>query len=737
MRCRGTVILFALLLAGCQTVEEELPTINTWGRATPSQESSVSAVRVTSASASRNPVNPNPTFLEGSGRFVGQSGSGSDMPTYSDEENITLNLVNVSAPQAAKTILGDILTVNYTVDPAIEGKITIQTPKPVAVSTVIELFEAALRANGAAIVKSGDKYRIVPLDQAPIGARIETNAASKRSTTIGSNVKVVQLKYVSASEIRRVLEPIVPRGSIVRTDDARNIITLSGTDDEVAAAVDAISLFDIDVMKGMSFSLVPVKTSNPEAIAEELKAVFTTDREGPMSGMVRFLPNKRINAILVISPQAQYLRRATTLIQQLDARAQGTEKQLYTYSVQNRRAQELVDVLQSMFSTETGRGKTKSPPRNVAPQFQEASLQSSGPQGTGPSSSSTFGDRFGASKGSQPLRADNSNSQPSQTQSNGLQLGQDAATDGPKIKVVADEAKNSILIEADNTDYQRILRIIRALDVMPKQVLIEATIAEVTLNDQLKFGVRWYLENRNSESTFTDALTGAVSSVFPGFSYALAASKIALTINALNDITDVNVISTPSLTVMDNKPAVLQIGDQVPIVTQSAVSVVTPGSPVVNSVSYRDTGVILSITPQINESGRVLLDIEQEVSSVAPTTTSGIDSPTIRQRRIKTSVVVNNGDGLVLGGLIQDSKTLSRKQVPIAGDIPIIGNAFRHKNNDIGKTELIIIIKPQVIRNLREAWQITDEFRREFEIQRPYERRRLRNIERTVRRTFE
>lgn len=259
---------------------------------------------------------------------------------------------------------------------------------------------------------------------------------------------------------------------------------------------------------------------------------------------------------------------------------------------------------------------------------------------------------------------------------------------------------------------------------MPNQVLIEATIAEVTLNDEMQFGVRWYFQNKHNtqSTTFTNSAAGVVSAVYPGFSYALKAANAALTINALNAVTNVNVISSPSLMVLDNKTASLQIGDQVPIATQSAVGVVSAGSPIVNSISYRDTGVILSITPRINESGRVLLDIEQEVSNVAPTSTSGIDSPTIQQRKIKTSVLVNDSEALTLGGLIQSKNNSTKDQVPLLGDIPILGNAFKTKDNTIGKTELIIIITPRVVRNLNEAQLVTDEYRRKLRLTLPIRR---------------
>jgi general secretion pathway protein D len=219
----------------------------------------------------------NSTVIEGSGRFVGEPPTGSLSGAPDDvADGLTINLVNVPAPQAAKTILGDILSVKYTVDPGIEGKITIQTPRPVARSSVIDLFQSALRANNAAIVNNKGIYRIVAADQTAVGATIRTDDVAD-SEMIGSGLQVVQLKYVSASEIRRVLETIVPRGGIVRTDDARNLITLSGNRQDIAALMDAIALFDIDTMKGMSFAIVPVKTSQPDAIAGELKTIFASD----------------------------------------------------------------------------------------------------------------------------------------------------------------------------------------------------------------------------------------------------------------------------------------------------------------------------------------------------------------------------------------------------------------------------------------------------------------------------
>jgi general secretion pathway protein D len=276
-----------------------------------------------------------------------------------------------------------------------------------------------------------------------------------------------------------------------------------------------------------------------------------------------------------------------------------------------------------------------------------------------------------------------------------------------------------LIIRATQADFRRVERFIATLDVVPNQVLIEATICEVALTDDLKFGVRWAFANKNGVSTFSSALDGAVNSVFPGFSWAYKAASTQVTLNALNDVANVSVLASPSLMVVDGRTAHLQIGDQVPITTQTATSVLTPGAPIVNSVTYKDTGIILAVTPRVNEAGRVMLEIEQEVSTVSPTTSSNIDSPTFGRRRVKTTVLVNNGEAVTLGGLIQDKKSTTATQIPVLGNVPIFGNAFKDKVDRLEKTELIILLTPRVVRDLNEAQLVTDEYRRKVQAYSP------------------
>jgi len=635
--------------------------------------------------------------------------------------NVVLNLANVPLQQAAKTVLGDLLGVNYVVDPRVDGVVSVQTSNPVSKADALELFQTAIAPIGAVLVQNRGIYRIAPTDQAATGS-VSTVRDATSSAVTGSSVRIVQLKFVAATEVARVLEPMVPKGAIVQADDARNIIAVKGSQAEIDSMLDSISIFDVDVMKGMSFAVVPVKAVQPEKMVDELKAVFASDKEGPLKGRVRFIPNTRLGAILVVTSNPSYLSRAQSWIRRLDARASGTEPQLHVYQVQNRTAAELGGILQSMFSQEMKVVRPTS--RNVAPKSKQVSF------GNDSTKSSTAGSgapdpamQAGLGKIADPTGASRSSNNDLDGQSTDMVDNNTSSSTGAEqqIKIVADDTKNSLLIMANDRDYQRVLRVVQGLDVVASQVLIEAVIAEVTLNDDLQFGLQWQFAKQGTPTaTFSNALAGGVAAAFPGFNYAVNTANIAATLSALNALTHVNIISTPSLMVLDNKTARLQIGDQVPITTQTATSTVTSQTAIVNSITMQDTGVILSVTPRINESGRVQLDIEQEVSSVAKTTSSNIDSPTIQQRRVKTTVVVSDGEVLALGGMIQDSSNKTSNQLPILGDIPGLGAVFSNRTNSVQKTELVILITPKVVRDGTESRLVTEEYRRKMNVYMPH-----------------
>lgn len=651
------------------------------------------------------------------------------------KKGFELNLINLPIAEAAKIVLGDMQGVDYVIDPRLEGRVTAHTSRPVSKQQALDLFQSALRVSGAALVRTGRVYKIVPVEAAAASSgNVSLAGPAREANGLGGESVVAPLRFVSAAEMKRVLDPIAAKGGVVRADEGRRAIVLSGSPQEIEALREAISIFDVDAMRGMSFGLVPMKSADPVAMAGDLRAVFGSEKEGPMNGMIQFIGNKRLNAILVVTSQPAYLERARAWIERLDARAQTSEKQLYTYRVQNRPAKELLAVLTAMFPSETGgRAAASISPRQSQSEVSSANNALFGQNGNPPTN---------------PIGGLNSNAQPSSNPLNPSGLGQgdpqqpgaSSSGAGPgngpqaaslgedsRFRVAADEAKNALIVMASPADYRRILRVIETLDVLPNQVFIEATIAEVSLNDALHFGVAWYLNRgannagfSNSSSTPTVAtdILGAnplganMASFFPGFSYALRATSAQVTLNALNEITKVNIVSTPSLTVLDNHKAVLQVGDQVPVTSLESATAL---GNTFTSVSYRDTGVILSITPHIGESGRVILDLVQEVSNVKRgSATANNTNPTIQQRKVATQVIVKDGEALMLGGLMQNNHTNVADQVPVLGDIPIIGNAFKDKTDEANKTELLIMITPHVLRSSAEARAITEDYKRQM-----------------------
>lgn len=624
------------------------------------------------------------------------------------KNGVSLNIVGASIPEAAKSILGDVLSVTYTVSDKVKGAITLQTASAVPKDALLDIFEDVLRSEGAAIVVQQGTYRILPSSEAVASAPLK-GARGKYRRMPGMSTHVVPLKYVAAAEMARILKAIAPNAVLLRTDSSRNLLVVAGTRSDLDAIMDAVSVFDIDWMRGMSFGIYPLESGDPEAVAKELDTIFANDRESPTKGIVRFIPNRRLKSVLVISSRPEYLRRARTWIRRLDMATQATVKQVFVYPVRSRSAPELARLLQRIYGSKEG---VKTPPR--APVSLPSPI-SAPTTGISPAAARTAPQMTGA-----PGLAEPPEPEPSPEDEPPPAPAPPSAApsaDGPRddrlagIGVFADAANNTLIITATAKEYRRVRQILERIDVAPDQVLLEATIVEVTLNDDLRMGVRWFFKAGNSDLRFTNFVDGAVTAAFPGFSHVFNTGNIRLVLDALSSVTDINVISSPTLMVLDNKKATLVVGDEVPVVTQSAVGVTAPDSPIVNSVSYRSTGIVLNIRPRVGENGRILLEVEQEASDVADTGSSNIDSPTIQQRRIKTTVAVNDGEAIILGGLIQNRAENTRDQLPLLGRVPILGNLFKSKNDKIARTELLVAITPRIVRDSGQIRAITEEFR--------------------------
>ncbi len=695
--CLATALVAAL--SGCETVEEiaAQSTLATEvaGPETPGGGQRVPAGDAGVPAPSRPLALLEAEFYRGDGVLVRPIETERSRVRIEADGSVALNFANADVREVLDAVLGDTLGVNYIVDPRIQGTVTARTSRPLARTDVIPALESILALNGAALTFADGIYKVVPLTEA--ATRFSSPIVSRGPVRLGAGfgIQIIPLRFTGAAALMELLQPFASVG-VLRADPDRNLLIYAGTGPDTSDLLELVDIFDVDWMAGMSFALIPVQVAEVKSLVDELEVVFAQDGDGPLAGVVRFLPIERLNAVLVISPQEAYLGRAQSWIERLDRGSEGPGRRIFVYFVKNGRAADLAEVLTKVFEAEPARAQ-EAPRPSLAPGVAPAAVRRT------------------------PMRTAEAEDQPGEQR---VETAPEARAEAPtaqvvgiisesgRIRIIADEKINALLVLATPAEYRMIEATLHRLDILPIQVLIEATIAEVTLTDELRYGLQWFFRGLDSEITFSALSTGEVLSAFPGFSYLFRTGDVRVVLNALTQITDVNVISSPQLMVLDNRTARLQVGDEVPIATQSAVSVEDPNAPIVNTIQFRETGVILEVTPRVNASGVVVLDVVQEVSDVIATTTSQLQSPTIQQRRIESTIAVQSGDTIALGGLIRDKNDKTVTGVPLLSAIPILGNLFKVTVNTVKRTELLVLITPRVVRNRNEARAVTEELRK-------------------------
>jgi len=716
-----SALLLALVLAGCeasQSGEAKSPPTTTAPALVPapvtaSQADSADLGDLTPLGDDNASALKKPEFYTGTG-VLARPVRAADVSIKPDGM-VTLNFANAEIREVVDAVLGQTLGLSYIIDPRVQGQVTARTSRPIPRESVLGALENILAMNGAALSYDAGVYKVIPLGEAGTGLSAPLVGSYGRETARGFAVHVLPLRYAAANEVAEILKPFVPPGRVLHVDPARNMLIFAGTGPESRDLMSMIDIFDVDWMAGMSFALFPVEIADSKSLVAELETVFLQDGNGPLAGVVRFVPIERLNAILAISPQPAYLERAGQWIARLDRGAEGSGRRIFVYKVENGRAGDLAEVLGNLFGG--GAGVSRARPE-VAPRLTPTTI--SGTPQPSPEAGAEAGAETGAAAATAPASQPGNLNRPV---AGGAAEPILAVGDSGEIRIIADEKNNALVIMATAAEYRMIEATLKRLDITPLQVLIEVTIAEVTLNDNLRYGLQWFFNSGDSSWTFSSLATGQVASAFPGFSYVFSGSDTRVVLNALAEVTDLRVISSPQLMVLDNQSARLQVGDQVPIATQSAVSVTNPDAPIVNSIQFRDTGVILEVTPRVNAGGLVSLDVRQEVSTVIATTTSDLNSPTIQQRSIESTVAVQSGETIALGGLIQDQDQEGSSGLPLLSDIPILGNLFKTTNNTKRRTELLVLITPRAVRDRGEARAVTEELRRRVTAIEPLERK--------------
>jgi len=658
-------------------------------------------------------------------------------------EGYELNFENTPIAMVAKAVLGDIIGVGYAVDPRVQGTISLASGRAVPKSDLLYVLESVLRMNNIVLVRDGGaNYRLIPLGDATGGGNTDSIAGH---TEPGYGVSVVTLRHVSATALVKMLDSFAVRPGQVRADPARNLLLIQGTGPERRNTMETALSFDVDWMRGQSVGIFPIQYSNPEPIIAELEKVLDAGEGGLSQGNIKFQVMARMNGILVVTRKPDMLKAAETWIKRLDT-SSTNRTGVHVYRVNYGEAKQVAKVLNDIF-VGGGAGGAFDTPSSTAPRSasERLSLGSSSQSGGGAAGGGGLGGgglggggaagggRSASAAGFQSTIGTANGANASALEARGAGLGANSASGGAGgpllegVRITADASSNSLLIYASNENYQLILRTLAQLDRPQLQVAIDATIAEVKLNDTLAYGVQFFLQKGKAglinsagttplgvvNSTASGAAASAIlGQTLPGFNFLVGSqSQPNVVIDALHSVTDVKVLSNPSLVVTDNQVATLSVGDDVPISTGTA-NVLTTSNTVVNTIDYRSTGIILRVVPRVSANGNVRLDIEQEISQAAAAPSGGQNlTPTISQRKVKSSIAVASGQTVLLAGLIQEQKNVNHSGIPLFDQLPGIGNVVGNTGHNITRTELIMFIRPQVIRDSIDAGQVAEELR--------------------------
>lgn len=621
-------------------------------------------------------------------------------PVVTSGETFEVNLDSAEVAVATRTILGEILRISYVIDPRVSGQVSIVTARPVPAAEILSMFEASLRSNDIALVREGNRFRLMVAAEAMGVAQLD------QSVTIqpGYGATILPLRHVSADTILPLLENFVTRQGMVRADAGGNSLIFQGTAEERRAAIAAARSFDQDWLADQSVGLFPIANSTPAAMIPELERVLGLNEGGRGRNTVSLQPIERTNTIMVVARSNQLLQRAASWIKRLDT-TNVAGSNLRVYRVQHADARRLASMVNALFA---GGASAQDDPSRQFPPGSTPTLQQGTDEPTAMASALTDTQNDAAFAAEQP--------QSSPSFGGGQALLEN-------VRITANPENNSILIYARPDQQSVIEQAIIALDRPSAQVAIEATIAEVTLTNDLRYGVQFFLKSQDlglgdddgSIGLFRDVGAAAIDRVLPGFNLLLGPeSDPRVIIDALRGVTEVKVLSSPSVVVLDNRTASLLVGDEVPVVTRTAQTIDDPDAPIVNNVEFRNTGVILNVLPRITANGTINLLIEQEISSVARG--SPALTPTISQRKVNSTVSVASGQTVLLGGLISENQTKGRDGIPILGDAPIIGDLFRTNTNRATRTELIVLIRPQIIRDSLDAQNVAEQMRSQLRI---------------------
>jgi general secretion pathway protein D len=717
-------LVAAVLATACATSPDVGPPPTTMKSLPNRGTSSTSAALADAAERALTPGLPTPEekarLFKGTGVLVKGQQQGGGLPSgpvvvQQGGGGVVLNFEAADLREVVRNILGDILNESYTIDPAVGGQVTIRTSSGIPREALVATLETLLRMNGGAMVKEDGLYKILPSAAAVRGNITPQLGNSQRALPPGFSVQIVPLRYVGVREMLRILEPFVKDATAVRPDDLRNMLVLAGSERELKHLLETIDTFDVDWMSGMSVGLFTLQNADVKAVTAEIDKAIGDRSTGPLAGILRIIPIERLNAFLVITPQPAYLEEAKKWVARLDQPGTGDGPRFFVYSLQNTRAEKLAPLLQQAFS-----GRAQQPAAPSAPTVAPGT----------PAGTIVSPPQFQAQPMVTQPQVVIQDQRPPPTPPGAAGAGAGAAGLGiiRNIQVVADKDNNTLLIVATAPEYTVIEAAVKKLDVPARQVMIEVTIATVILTDEINFGVEWLFKGgapsgRGTGGNLTrstprnpgiDNSTDPALTLAKGFVYIINNANfpggIQAVLHLLDTYGDTKVIANPHLGALDNQKATIKSGDRIPITQTTNVGGTING--VVTSTSqYIDTGVLLQVTPHINAGGLVTLEVQAEVSDPGNPASPG-EAPPINTRSVQTTVSVQSGQTMVMGGLIGETKQNSSAGLPFLSRIPIIGGLFGDQTLKNNRTELIMFITPRVVENDLDLKNVIDDLRR-------------------------
>jgi general secretion pathway protein D len=605
------------------------------------------------------------------------------LPVVQGNRLVQFTYDNADVTRVVREVVGDVLHLPLTVDPSVTGRVTFRTAR-IPITEVPRRLDQVLEPLGLGLAAVGDGVRV--------GRLVDLNAAASAGAF---GPRFVPLRFVPANEVAAAVQSSLPEGVRVAPDPGNTGLIISGPTQGAEAAEQLVRLFDVDALRGRSFIVYPLSNASASAVVRELGTIFSGDAR------IRVEPINRLNAVLVVTDRPALLPRIRQTLAELDSAEDGAIA-MRVFPILNRRAVDVAAVLARIFGAPPPAGPGRGSPAGA---FGGLSL------GGSPSSAAGIAARPPSSTNAAPP-AELAMPSGSGDQT-AAQFAADLGLSGP-VRVQVDLELNSVVVLAAPADLELVARTIRRLDMRPRQVFIEAVIAEVHLGDQLQYGVDYAIhvgDSRIAQIFPANTPLNAVTPVVGGFTWAVQTANARVVLQALSALTDIRVVSAPRVLVVDNETATLQVGDQVPVLTQVSQSQQSSDAPIVDSVEMRDTGVILAVRPRIGAGGIVELDVFQEVSDAVTTTTSGISSPTIQLRRLQSTVNVQSGQTVALGGLMRDRVTKTNTGIPILNQIPVVGALFGTHSDTSMRTELLVMLTPRVLDDPLDLQDVTDELR--------------------------